>query len=85
MSWETAPGNYWANSVKIKDMLVQHLGPEHRETINKLTGRKSDNHGNWRLNFAGRMQFRYKKDLTWFLLVAGELKDIDVLWKWVTK
>ena len=85
MSWVTAPGKYFGQYRKVEELCGKNIGPQFKETTNKLTGRKSNNHGNWRLTFEGTMQFRYKKDLIWFLLVAGELKDCDPVWKWVTK
>ena len=81
MSWESAPGKYFQHYAKIEDLCRRHVGIPHKITMNRITGSKHDNHGNWRMTFDGKVQFRYKKDLTWFLLVAGQLQDPPLSWQ----
>lgn len=73
--WHVADGSYHRNHDAVKRLCTQHFGPEHNTGYNPVTKRKQDNHGNWKMSFAGTLHFRYKKDLTWFMLAVNQLAD----------
>jgi hypothetical protein len=72
--WTTVEGTFTRKHPEVKALLHQHFGPPH-EQVAMANGTVKDNHGNWEFPYSGIVKFRYKKDATWFLLLAGHLVD----------
>ena len=75
MAWHPVEGRFIRNRNEVRSICEKHFGPEHKEWYNKHTGAKKDNHGNWSMSLGGFVHLRYKKDVAWFLLLAGHLAD----------
>jgi hypothetical protein len=72
--WTKVEGTFSRKHSEVKAILHQHFGPQHLQETT-INGSIKDNHGNWEFPYNGVVSFRYKKDATWFLLLAGHLKD----------
>jgi hypothetical protein len=79
VSWYEAEGRYSYKREEVRQLCTQHFGPEHSTSYNHATKKTRDNHGNWRLTFGGVLQFRYKKDITWFALTGSHLSNTSSL------
>ena len=78
-SWYEAEGRYGHRREEVRELCTQHFGQEHTTSYNPVTKKSKDNHGNWRLTFGGVLQFRYKKDITWFALTGSHLSNTSSL------
>jgi len=74
-TWLPAPGTYIGAGVEIRKFCQQAFGAQHIHQKNLLSGKTIDNHGRWRIGMMGEVQFRYEKDLAWFLLSCSHLVD----------
>lgn len=74
-AWHSVEGKYHYKQAEVKLICEQHFGPEHKTKFNPASKRKMDNHGNWRIQFNGTVEFRYAKHASWFLLMCSNLAD----------
>ena len=77
-AWYPVEGKYRIHRKEVIAFCEQHFGQQHKQWFNPTTKRKMDNHGNWTLTFNGVLQLRYKRDITWFMLMSGHLMDKEI-------
>ena len=80
-TWITTELRYVGHSKKIRELCTKHFGHEWKKTRNNITGVIRDNHGNWRFDARWRIQFRYPRDYTMFLMLAADLGDVPFSWE----
>jgi hypothetical protein len=71
------------NKVKVRTLCIEYFGEMHEQIVNRVTGRKTDNHGNWEFQLYYKVAFRYEKDLMLFLLMASHLADPPPKEDWI--
>ena len=82
IGWITIDGTFRIHRDEVRALCEQHFGPEHTQKFNPVTKRKMDNHGNWMMTFSAKLQLRYKRDVTWFMLMASHLMDPPAMKQW---